>query len=296
MIEILRYILIGLSVIAGLNVLRNPLKVWPNTIAAVSYFAGAAGSLFLSSWWPILGGWIVSLSFQGLLVVLMGRGVFNRQINIERERNGLALFPEAPLVMQDLERGDKEAALERIARSQERQREDYKAATGIDLKDVVPTIGEEISWKDIHLQVFKVLEFDRIDTRIGPNDEVQATSMFTPYGYLLAQSPILNQPVRLPIIHRDDFLLAASVFDDPNLVSFVESDELLVTYAPRKILSDGRSGDATHVLHFLLIEEGALDNYYSMDNDANMAKPNPAFLFGQFVYEGEIRVQVNDDK
>jgi hypothetical protein len=49
----LRYILIGLTVlavIAGLNVLRNPIKgVW-NTRAGCSYFGGAAAAWLLETW------------------------------------------------------------------------------------------------------------------------------------------------------------------------------------------------------------------------------------------------------
>lgn len=216
-----------------------------------------------------------------------------RRLATREELGKAGLNPEEiSLVEKGLKTGHRDAVLETLAISQERQREAFKEATGTDLRTIVPTIGEEVSWKDIHLQVFKVLEFDRAGTIIGPNDEVKVRSLFSPYGYLLVQSPILNQPVRLPIIHRDDFWLAASVFDDPNLTGFVESDELLVTYAPRKILADGRSDEPSHVLHYLLAGEGTLDEYYSSENDLHMAKPNPRILFGQFVYDGEIRVQV----
>jgi len=36
---------------------------------------------------------------------------------------------------------------------------------------------------------------------------VKAKSRFKPYGYLLVESPIFNQPAKLPIVHRDDFIL-----------------------------------------------------------------------------------------
>jgi hypothetical protein len=217
-----------------------------------------------------------------------------RQTRRELGRSGFDP-QEISSIARDLKAGNQDAVMERIAASQERKREIFKEATGIDLTDVVPTIGEEISWQDVHLQIFKVLEFDRADTTIGENEEVKAMSMFSPYGYLLVESPIFTQPVRLPIIHRDDFWLVASVFDDPNVVEFVDSDELLVTYAPRKILSDGRSGEASHVLHYLLTGEGSLEDYYSIDNDIHMAKPNPSLLFGSFIYDGEISVKTNSD-
>ena len=103
----------------------------------------------------------------------------------------------------------------------------------------------------------------------------------------------MNQPVRLPIIHRDDFWLAASAFDEPELADLVDTDELLVTYAPRIVLPGGLSGEPTHVLHFVMTPQGTLEEYYTKDNDLQMAKPNPKLLFGEFVYEGEIGVQMN---
>ena len=99
--------------------------------------------------------------------------------------------------------------------------------------------------------------------------------------------------MRIPIIHRDDFLLAASVFDEPKLADLVVDEELLVTYAPKRLLPKGLSGSPHHVLHYVLTQHGTLDSYYSMDNDKHMAKPEPQKLFGPFVYQGEIKVQVN---
>jgi len=80
--ETIKYIVVVLSIVAGIGVLRNPLKVWPNTLAGISYLGGAAGSLFQNAWWPLLTGWIVSLCFQGICAVMMARGAFNNQINI----------------------------------------------------------------------------------------------------------------------------------------------------------------------------------------------------------------------
>lgn len=45
-----------------------------------------------------------------------------------------------------------------------------------------------------------------------------------PYGYLRAESPILNQPLSLPIVHRDDFILATTVYDDSGLTAAVTSE------------------------------------------------------------------------
>ena len=151
----------------------------------------------------------------------------------------------------------------------------------------------EISWADIVRHVFRVCSFDRAGTTIGPNNQVLASSPDSPYGYLLVESPILNQQIRLPIIHRDDFLLAASVFDEPSVAGRLVQEDLLVTYAPERLLLGGLSGSPRHVLHYVIAPKDALDRYYAVDNDLHMRNPNPEKLFGSLVYEGEIRVQVN---
>lgn len=204
---------------------------------------------------------------------------------------------EISLIQDDLRKGDREAVVQRIAKAQEQHRRNLKEATGIDVKDIVPEIGKEISWADIVNHAFRVIEFDRSDTTIDQNNQVKAKSSFKPYGYLLAESPILNQKVRIPIVHRDDFLLAASVFDEPKVAAVVEAEELelLVTYAPKHLLPKGLSGSLHHVLHYVITPRGTLDSYYSKNNDMYMAKPAPQKLFGPFVYQGEIRVQVNSE-
>ena len=206
--------------------------------------------------------------------------------------SGMSL-PEAEAILGSLKGGDHESALHKIAEFQQRKRTEFQDATGIDLSSYVPTIGDDIAWLDAHLQIFRVTEFDKAGTTIDSAGRVQGESAFSPYGYLIVSSPILNQPVKLPIIHRDDFLLASSVFDEPSLAPYVDDEELLVVYAPRKVLDDGRSGEASHVLHYLLTKQGALENYYSADNDKHMVSPDPSVLFEPFAYEGEIKVQVN---
>ena len=154
-----------------------------------------------------------------------------------------------------------------------------------------PEIGLDISWSHIVRHFFKVLEFDKAGTAIGPNDEVQALSESRPYGYLIVESPVLEEPTRLPIIHRDDFLLAASVYDEPKLVDLVDQEELLVTYAPKKVLPGGLSGDPSHVLHYVITPHGTLDRYYA--DQVHRLKPAPEKLLGSFAYDGEIKVQLN---
>lgn len=200
---------------------------------------------------------------------------------------------EVSLVQEDLRKGKHKSAEQRIAVAQERQRAKFKESTGVDARNITPEIGQEISWADIVNHVFRVLEFDRGNNTIEQNNQVKAKSLFKPYGYLLVESPILNQKVRLPIIHRDDFLLAASVFDEPKLAALVADEELLVTYAPKHLLPKGLSGSPLHVLHYVITPRGTLDSYYSMNNDMHMTKPDPQKLFGPFVYQGEIKVQIN---
>ncbi len=202
---------------------------------------------------------------------------------------------EGSLIQEDILKGDHEAAVQRIATAQDRKRNKFKEATGIDVKDIVSDIGREISLADIVNHAFRVLEFDRGGTIIEQNNQVKAKSSFKPYGYLLVESPILNQKVRLPIIHRDDFLLAASVFDEPKLSALVVDEELLVTYSPKHLLPKGLSGSPHHVLHYVITPRGTLDLYYSMNKDIHMAKPDPEKLFGPFVYQGEIKVQINPE-
>lgn len=200
---------------------------------------------------------------------------------------------EFSAVLKEKQKGNEKAVEKILASAQERAKAKYKEATGIDPKSIIPEIGKEISWANIVNHVFRVFEFDKNGTTINESNQVKAKSSFQPYGYLLAESPILNNRVRLPIIHRDDFLLAASVFDDPNLANLVESEELLVAYSPKHLGPKGVSASPRHVLHYALVPSGTLDSYYSANNGAHFAKPEPQKLFGPFVYRGEIKVQIN---
>lgn len=80
----------------------------------------------------------------------------------------------------------------------------------------IPVVGHKIKWIDIIGHVFRVIDFDRDGTKIDQNGKVVSTTQVKPYGYLLVESPIMKKTIRLPIIHHDDFRLAASVFDDSN--------------------------------------------------------------------------------
>ena len=202
---------------------------------------------------------------------------------------------ERDLIQKDLRKGDRKSAIGRIAAFQEKLRQNFKKEKGFDIIDITPEIGREIAWADIVNQVFRVLDFERGDTIIEKDNQVIAQDILKPYGYLLVESPIFNQRVRLPIIHRDDFLLAASVFDEPKLEKIIIDAELLVTYSPKHLLPNGWSGSFYHVLHYIITPHGTLNTYYSMNDDLHMAKPNPKILFGPFEYEGVIRVKINPE-
>jgi len=202
---------------------------------------------------------------------------------------------EFSAVLKEKQKGNNKAVEEILTSAQERVKAKYKEATGVDPKNIVPEIGKEISWADIVNHTFRVLDFNRNETTIDENNQIKAKSRFQPYGYLLAESPILNNRVKLPIIHRDDFLLAASVFDEPKLAAMVKDEELLVVYSPKHLGPKGLSGSPHHVLHYAIVPSGTLDSYYSANNDAHFAKPEPQKLVGQFVYQGEIKVQINPE-
>lgn len=154
-------------------------------------------------------------------------------------------------------------------------------------------IGRDISWADAVGQAFRVRQFDRSSTTIGPTGKVRAASITQPYGYLLVESPILRQAAKLPIAHRDDYLLASSVFDEPACAHFISDAELLVTYAPKRRLF-GALG-LTHVLHYVIVPAGTLIRYYELTGDAHSSKRYLQLLFGELVYTGKLSVQVNQD-
>ena len=191
-----------------------------------------------------------------------------------------------------LQGSNREAGVQVITEIQERLRAD-PLARGIDVNSIIPMIGRDIEWIQIARHVFRVLKFDRAGSTIGPGNTVNASSALEPYGYLLVESPILNQPAILPITHRDEFLLASSVFDDPQWLGIIEKEDLLVTYFPKRMLPNGLAADALLGLHFVITPRGTLDEYYEVRNDMHMANPAPEKLFGSFLWEGEVRVQVN---
>lgn len=166
---------------------------------------------------------------------------------------------------------------------------DPNGQSNIRPQNAIATFGEEIKWTEAPNHVFRILEFNRLDTEMV-NDKPVQKNPFKPYGYLLVESPILSQKARLPIIHRDDFWLAESVFEDPRRAASIEKIDFLVTYAPKVLLSNGFSGSPHPVLHYVIAPSGTLDAYYSVNNGLHKKSPSPQKLFGDFIYEGNAKV------
>ena len=204
---------------------------------------------------------------------------------------------EAHQLQEHVQQGDREASLNLIADARDRRRAEYQAATGVDLKQIVPDVGRHISWKDIVNHAFRVLDLERSDAPGDAVDSDKPEGLFGTRGYLLVESPILDQKARMPICHEDDLRLAAGIFDDPSFVDIISTGraELLVAYAPESMRSKGESGSPFHVLHYALMPHGSLDTYYSEDGDKHYARPHPQSLFGPFVYEGKISVRVSPE-
>jgi len=155
----------------------------------------------------------------------------------------------------------------------------------------VPEIGRSIKWIDIIGKVFLVKDFDRAGTIIDAQGNIRAKSNFKPYGYLYVESPIFTGAIKLPITHRDDFLLASSVYDDPKLSEQIKKFELLVTYVPKNKLPDGFAG-ITHALHYVITPPQTMEYYYKI-KALKDSPSNPEKLFVKFAWEGEIKVNIN---
>jgi hypothetical protein len=155
-----------------------------------------------------------------------------------------------------------------------------------------PEVGRDIRWTDIIRQVFRVIEFDRAGTTVEAGNRVRPLSANAPLRISACPITYPQSTDRLPIVHRDDFLLAASVFDEPQFAALAKTDELLVTYVPKHRLPGGLAG-LSHAPHYVLTSRGTLERYYSVNGGEHMGRPAPEKLFGSFVWAGDIRVGVN---
>jgi hypothetical protein len=152
-------------------------------------------------------------------------------------------------------------------------------------------IGKDIRWNQIVGQVFRVIEFDRNETIITNEKKVKAKTYFTPYGYLLVESPIFNQQVILPITHKTDFYLACTAYDNLELKPLLRFNDLLVTYVPKRKYLLGFTG-VRRAIHYVITSQLTLSKYYHYDYDYHMSYPKPEKLFGKFTFEGMVKVEV----
>ncbi|MCX6832867.1 MAG: hypothetical protein NT028_12195 [candidate division Zixibacteria bacterium] len=249
----------------------------------------------------VVGSLILAQFINGVAAFAIGFAVLTVWVFVDSKKSvrkvemlRFGLSPEeAAGVESDLASGNKAAAVGRFQKAQDRQRSAL-LDQGIDSLSVDCVIGRDIQWTDILRQVFRVLEFDRIGTTVLADGTVKAANLHEPYGYLLVESPIFNVKARLPIIHRDDFFLATTVYDEPQVVERIGQEELLVTYFPEHKLPKAYAG-TRHALHYVLVSRGTLERYYDFNDGEHMANPAPEKLFKKFAWNGEIRVEVNPD-
>ncbi len=248
-----------------------------------------------------IGTIILAQFINGILAIIVGFAVIivwgliiSKKEIIETEMSNLDLSSsEIKTIRDDIAHGDKSLAINKIQEAQNRIHASL-FEQGIDLDNITPVIGRDIPWTEIVRQVFQVLKFDRSTTTIQEDDTVKAANIHKPYGFLLVESPILNVKALLPIIHRDDFALVSTVYDEPKLAKVAEQEELLVTYYPEKKLPMGFGGKM-HSLHYVIVPQGTLQRYYEVNDDKHMTIPAPEKLFKKFTWKGEIKVEVNPD-
>ncbi|MBI5370828.1 MAG: hypothetical protein HZA79_02250 [Sphingobacteriales bacterium] len=151
-------------------------------------------------------------------------------------------------------------------------------------------IGRDITWVEIIGKVFKATKFIKIDS-IDHHGRINRKQPIGPYGFLTVISPDYKNPVLLPIIHQDDFLLASTVFDDAELSKTIKKIDLLVTYIPKKILPNGFAG-VHHALHYVMTPAQTIEKYYSVLSDQDN-QPAIEKLFVNISWEGVLKVEQN---
>lgn len=155
------------------------------------------------------------------------------------------------------------------------------------------TVGKDIKWNQIEREVLRIINFDRSDTVIDNNGKVISKSSLRAYGFLTIDWPVIERKVKLPIIHRDDFLLASSIFDNSEFLKEVEGFDILVTYCPIDPKVDENSV-FLHKLHFVITPPNTLEKYYEMRNKSFLGC-DPEILFGDFAWMGELKVKINSN-
>lgn len=154
-------------------------------------------------------------------------------------------------------------------------------------------VGKDIKWKEIEREVCRINDFDRNDTTIDNNGQAIAKSNFRPYGFLVTDWPVIERKVKIPIVHRDDFLLAASIFDNSEFLNQIKGCDILVTYYPLDTKADKRSA-FLHKLHFVVTPPNTLEKYYEIRSKSFLGL-DPEILFGDFIWIGELNVKINSN-
>jgi len=91
--------------------------------------------------------------------------------------------------------------------------------------------------------------------------------------------------------HQDDFLLAASIFDNSEFLDQIQAYDILVTYYPLDTKADKRSA-FLHKLHFVVTPPKTLEKYYEFRRKSFLGC-DPEILFGDFIWIGELNVKIN---
>ena len=130
-----------------------------------------------------------------------------------------------------------------------------------------PVIGMQIPWKTIEGDVFRVTHFTPFAVVEG--DKVASPPPVPmPYCVLTVESPIINQPAKMPVNHREEF---RNFWELQYFIADAER-ELLVSYLPYR----GFLGPLVRIgaprLHLRITPKGELERYYA--DDSHWRKPS----------------------
>ncbi len=109
-------------------------------------------------------------------------------------------------------------------------------------------VGRDIKWDEINGEVFRINAIDRNGTIIDEGGQVHAKDNFSPYGFLIVEWPIIERRVKLPITHKDDFLLVSNIYDNPEALAAIDGYDFLVCYYPADHMKNEYAA-FLHVLH-----------------------------------------------
>lgn len=152
-------------------------------------------------------------------------------------------------------------------------------------------IGKKISWKDSINIVFKIVDFDSNGTSVDHLGNVHSKNMYEPYGYLSVNNPNYTGVLKLPIIHKDDYLLVEQYFTNTQLKKIIDDKDFLVVYRPREITPEGLAG-IYHCLHYVITPQGTFTEFFKKygcsSNEVNIEK-----LFIKFSWD-MVKVETNE--